>query len=103
MATYVELYDLASNAQYASLRNRTTVACIIAAENVMGESPATPNHANRLLWAKAVFESPEPEARRMLQAVLAANNTATVAQILGATDTVLQNNVNAHIDLFATG
>lgn len=99
MATYVELYNLRNS----DLRNRVMMACIIAAETVMNEDAGVPNHTNRLLWAKAVFQDPRVETARMYMAVLAANNTAAIAAITGATDTTIQTNVDDHIDLFANG
>lgn len=100
MATYTELFGLRNN---SALRNRVTTAVLISAETVMAELDTVPNHANRLLWAKDVFASPSTEADRMFMAVLAANKDATVAQILGASDAAIQANVDAHVDLFATG
>lgn len=100
MATYEELFSLNNKSE---LKNKVTTAVIIAAEVVMNEDGGTVNHANRLLWAKSVFASPGAEADRMFMAVLAANKDASVAQILGALDTAIQINVDAHIDLFATG
>lgn len=100
MATYDELFGLQAN---DSLRNRIAVACIVAAEAIRTENANTANHANRLLWAKAVFANPQGEAQRMLWAVLAQNKTATVAQITGATDATIQTAVSAAVDVFATG
>ena len=100
MATYEELFSLRNN---SVLKNRVQTAVIIAAETVMNEIDTTPNHANRLLWAKAVFANPSSEADRMYMAVLAANNSAPVASIIAATDTAIQANVDDHIDLFADG
>lgn len=100
MATYAELLLAAEN---ATLNNKIKVACFIAAETVRTESGATANHANRLLWAKRVFENPDTEARRMVWAVLAQNSAATLAQITGALDPTVQTAVNAAIDVFATG
>lgn len=100
MASYVELYNLGSNSE---LRNRVTVACSIAAQAVMVEAPETPNHANRLSWAKQVFENPLPAGEDMLVACLAANAALTVAQIIGATDAALLAAVQGAINLFATG
>ena len=100
MATYDELYDLRTD---SVLKNRVTTACIIAAETVRGEDGGTANHANRLLWAKAVFAGPAGEANRMFMAILAANESATVANIQSATDAAIQGNVDDHIDLFADG
>ena len=100
MATYAELYDLRND---SALRNRVTTACIIAAETVMNEDGATPNHASRLLWAKGVFANPSGEASRMFMAILAANSGADVSAIQGATDAAIQTNVDDHIVLFADG
>lgn len=101
MATYVELYGLAQTDSV--LRQKVTVACIVAAEAIMAEDAGTANHANRLIWAQSVFANPTTEAIRMTFAALAANNAATVAQIQSATDAAIQTIVNSHINLFATG
>ena len=100
MATYEELFNLRTD---SALKNRVTTACIIAAETVMNELDTVENHANRLLWAKAVFANPSGEANRMFMAILAANSAATVAAIQGATDAAIQANVDDHVDLFADG
>jgi hypothetical protein len=98
MATYTELFD-----EFKSklLLKRIVVAIIVAADTVLNESPATANHANRLIWAKDAFTDPENYAKRFLAAILGANNGATVAQIQGSSDTQIQNNVDAAIDVFA--
>lgn len=98
MATYTELYSLASN---STLRNRLTAACLVAAHGVMLEDAATANHANRLEWARSAFASPDAMGEKMLRAALAANAAATVAQITGVTDAVLLDVVQSAINLFA--
>lgn len=100
MATYTELFDLHSN---TDLLNKVVVACIISAEQIKDEDPGTANHANRLIWAAAVFSNPRAESERMYWALLAANNAATVIQIENATDEAIQGQVDDHVDLFATG
>jgi len=100
MATYTELYGLHND---SALKNRVIVACIVAAEVVMDEIGTTPNHANRLLWAASVLASPQVEATRMFWALLAVNKDATIENIQAATDIQIQSQVEAHIDLFATG
>ena len=100
MASYAELYDLRND---SALRNRVTTACIIAAETVMNEDGGVANHANRLLWAKAVFANPSGEASRMFMAILAANSGSPVSAIQNADDAAIQTNVDDHIDLFADG
>ena len=100
MATYTELYELGYN---AALRNKLTVACLVAAQAVMVEAGATENHANRLLWAKDTFSDPNGMGQKMLMAALAANSALTVAQILGASDAALLATVQGAINVFATG
>jgi hypothetical protein len=100
VATYTELYDLHAD---SALRNRIIVACLVQANTIRGESGATANHANRLIWAAKVFADPSTEATRMFWAVLAVNKDATTAQITGATDVAVQSAVAAVVDLFATG
>ncbi len=99
MATYDELLIVSENGTF---KNRIKVACIVAAEMVRSELSSVTNHAARVVWAKAVFANPDAEANRMLWAVLAQNRTFTPAQITGATDTAIQNAVNAAIDVFAS-
>lgn len=62
MATYDELLLAAED---AGLNKKIRVACIIAAEAIRTEVVGATNHANRMLWAKAVFQNPPAEATRM--------------------------------------
>lgn len=100
MASYDELLVAAKN---GVLTDRIKVACFVAAEIVRTEAQATPNHANRVLWAKQVFDNPERESVRMIWAVLAQNRGATLSQIVDALDPTVQSAVNAAIDVFANG
>lgn len=100
MATYASLYDLNNN---SLLKNKVQVACLVSAETIMAELDTVPNHANRLVWSAKVFANPQYEADRMFWAIIAANNTLTIEQITGATDLAIQNAVDGHVDLFATG
>lgn len=105
MATYIEIRNLNND---SVLRNRTSAAVIIGAQGCMEDPAAFPTatadtvlQGDRLDWAARAFNDPNSEARKVLMSVLAANATATVAQITGATDAQLQTNVNAAIDLLA--
>lgn len=100
MATYAELSNVAKTGD-GVLRSRVQFACIVAAHAIASESDATPNHVNRLKWAKAVMADPELEAKRMLWFALAANKAATLAQIDAATDASIQTIVDAAVNLFA--
>lgn len=100
MATYQELYDLRTN---ATLKNKITSACAVAAEAIRTESGGTANHANRLIWAKQAITDPEGMANKIIWSLLAQNVAATSAQIQAATDASILTAVQAVIDLFATG
>ncbi|HUW81178.1 MAG TPA: hypothetical protein VMZ31_00105 [Phycisphaerae bacterium] len=100
MASYVELRQLFGN---GDLRNKIEVACIVAAEAIRTEDAGTANHANRLIWAKKAFSSPNGIRDEMLMALLAANKDSTVQDITGVTDEPLQTLVNAAVDVFADG
>ena len=98
MASYEDLF---SEYQSDVLLKRVAVAILIAADTVLNEVDTTTNHVNRLVWARDAFINPENFARRFLAAILAANNGATIAQIQSSSDTQIQTNVDAAIDVFA--
>ena len=100
MATYAELHGILGNEGF---RNKVAVACLVAADNINSEPDVTDNHANRAIWAKAVFRDSQGMAEQVMPAVIAANDSASTAQILAATDSAILTNVNAVIDTFADG
>lgn len=100
MALYLDIFKLRNDRDFTA---RIEVATIVAAEEVRVEPQATANNANRVIWARKVFEDPKRESVRMMWAVLAANRNATIAQILEATDATLQVRLNAAVNLFADG
>lgn len=88
MADYVDLYAIISD---DTLRQRVTVATIIAAEALIAGSPT----AGEQSWAAEAFDNPRGEGLKALRGVLAVNNAATIANIQGATDAQIQTNVDA--------
>lgn len=100
MATYQELFNLGSDSAF---RNKVSVAVCVAADGIRVEDAATTNHDNRLIWAKQALENPRSVAQNMHFAILVANKAASVAQIQGATDELIQSSVDACIDVFAQG
>jgi hypothetical protein len=100
MATLYEIWTLLED---PALRQKVSAACLIAAEAIRTESDQTANHANRLKWAKATLQSPVQAGQQMLRAVLAANVSATLAQITGASDATIQTAVNNAVNIFADG
>ena len=100
MASYTELHDLHSD---GGLLARISSAISVSALAIISEDVATDNHANRLKWAKEAVQSTAATAKHLLPLVLAANKSATVAQISGAGDPAIQSNVDSVINLFADG
>jgi hypothetical protein len=100
MASYNELKSLMGD---SALKNRTAVACIVAAEAIRNEDAGTANHANRLIWAKQAFANPVGAASEMLMAMLAANKDLDASVIQGASDAAIQTKVDAAVDVFADG
>ncbi len=100
MATYQELFDLRIN---QVLLDKVTVAVVVAAETVYAEAGGVTNHANRIIWARETMINPSGMARVFMGPVLVANKAATTANIIGATDSAIQTNVDDVIDDFADG
>lgn len=97
------LSELAGLLQDPILGAKCKAACLVAAQAIQVEAGATANHANRIKWAKAVFVDPDGWGVKLLRAVLAANASATLAQINAAADSTIQTAVNAAVDTFADG
>ncbi len=87
MATYTEIRELFNS---SDLLNRTTIAIIVYAENLMNGTPSTAQK----VWIDKVFSSPTAEAKKVLMGVLAASRAATKEQIESATDAALQTEVD---------
>lgn len=96
MATYDELYDLRAN---STLRNRVRVAVTKKAQSLI--ALATPTNA-QLVWARDALNDPEGKADAIFSYVLAANSSATVAAITGASDATIQGHVDAAVDKLLT-
>ena len=100
MAALTELRNLRSD---VTMLQKVEGAVLIAADTIYNESAATTNHANRIIWAKQAMERPSGKTQAVWNAMLAANNTATVATILALFDSTIQTAVDTSIDLFADG
>lgn len=97
-STYEELRGAFANATF---RNRVEVAVVDAAWEVVNESDATPNHANRLLYAFHALDGSASATESMLKLLLAKNKAQDIGVILGATDSALLSQVQSVWDEFA--
>ena len=96
MATYSELHSLHAN---VNLLNKVMAAVAILAEEIRTEDVATPNHDNRMYWAKAALRNVDGTARQLMWVLIAQNKDFAVAQIEGATDAAIQSAVNDAVTL----
>jgi hypothetical protein len=97
MATYVQIYDFVSgNTQ--GIKTRIIVAVGKAQATVRSEAIVTPNHTNRVTWAK---QTAEAAAADMLWAVVF--SAPLQADGPNVTDANLQTVVDGLIDKFALG
>lgn len=99
MATYDDLLGALTN---DLLTRKVRWAVVMAAEAIRTEVNTTPNHANRLLWAKATYADPDAAAAKMIYPVLAQNAVQTLTTITGSSDSQVQTAVNAAVDVFAS-
>lgn len=110
MATYLELHKFFTDD--SDLRKRTQVAVIMAVEDIRAGSDTAANgwnenpdyatsHAKRVTWAQSAVIENGVTARSALKLMLAANASASVAQIEGASDAALQSNVRDAVDFLA--
>ena len=95
MATYLELSAIASDAQWNDLHSKIKVACLIKAAAIIDS--ATPG-ATALEWARSTTANATRAGEDIAGYVIASNSAATIAQIYGASDTVVQDKVNAAVD-----
>lgn len=96
MASLLDLANIFGTTGFAELLNKITVAVAIKADSIINEaSPSAP----RIAWAQLAIEDPRQEAKNFIWGVIAANESATVAQILGASDNSIRTNVDDYIDI----
>jgi len=110
MADYIELHGIFKE---RALEKKLLVACMKAAQLILTNNdtpeklaePTSPwadsNHANRAKWAASVIRNPLVIAQRMQPYVIVANSGQTLSAITGASDTLIQDNINEAIDELA--
>ena len=110
MATYAELNAILTDsvASAQALREKVGIAAIVAAQMIIDNADtAVPfdqtagAHDQRLLWANRLLTAFEGTVRELFGIVVVANRAASQAQILNATDALIQDSVNETIDSLA--
>ena len=100
MAEHIELRQLFSD---GDLKNKVEVACVIAAGKIRIEDAGVDNHANRLVWARRVFDGPHDIRDPMLMVLLADNSEVSIEVIRAVSREALQSLVDGAVDFFADG
>ena len=98
MATLTELQSISGD---GALLNKIESACAIVAEEIRVDATPPANQAARLVWGKEAFLDPGQKAMEMIWALLAANESAAIAVIQGASDATILANVRTAVDIFA--
>jgi len=100
MATYTELFDFKADPDGTAFRNKVSVAVTKKAQALI--DGATPTAAE-IAWADAAIKAPLSKSNELVNYVLAANSTASIAVITAATDATIQTNVDAAVDALIAG
>lgn len=97
MATYQELADLkaSDSAAWNSLFDKISVAIAIKAQSIAALPTPTQEQKD---WARGALASPRGLSGTVINYVIAANSGATTAQILSASDSAIQSNVDDAVD-----
>lgn len=101
MATLAETWTVLTD---PALKEKATSAALAAAQAVLFESDQTANHANRVKWAKSVFENPVGTGNAVVNAVVARwAGEKTLAELNALSDQDIKDAVSAALNTFADG
>jgi hypothetical protein len=95
MATYNELASLNEDAGWPAFADKALISVIKKATEIVDE--ASPS-ATRLSWARSALGSPRGSTNELIFYAVAKNSGLTTAQILGASDSAVQTNIDEAID-----
>lgn len=92
---YIDIYKL--YAEDSKIKNEITIAVIKAAIDIFAESDTTPNHENRLKWARDAIKDPGDKVKYFFPYAL------TNSAIRSGTyqDTDIQSAVTNNVNIFA--
>lgn len=97
---YIDIYAAATDDTHV-LRKQVAVALHKAAVDILNESDATANHAQRMAWARRVFSDPVAWSEKAIWKVL--ENATIQSAPAAATDNDVQFVVNSAIASFIRG
>ena len=85
------LEEQVTAAENPTLRIKVRAALSVVAEAIRNEAANTPNHTNRLKFSKKLNEGRERFVDPFLHAVIAQRAADSFAQIVGSSDSTVQN------------
>lgn len=97
---YIDIYAAATDVTH-SLRKQVAVALHKAAVDILNESAATEDHAQRMAWARRALADPVGWAERSIWKVL--ENATIQAEPAAATDNDVQFVVNSIVSSLMRG
>ena len=97
MATYAELAAIGATDPdgFNALRDKVRVAVVIKAQAIAADVAST---AEQNAWAVDALQEPITQTDPVMNYILAANAGVTIANILSASDSAIQTNVDAAVD-----
>ena len=98
MATYAELAAIHQDAAWSAFSEKVRVAVFVRADAIRLDGAAT---AARKAWAIRATCEPAKVMEEIRAMIVAANKSATVTQILTASDAAIQTAVDAAANFFA--
>ena len=96
MPTFVNIFAMEQSATYLQ---QVTVACRIAAQNIINESTGTANHTNRIAWAKQLLKGDQGLLAAMATACSMNATLQNTAPAGPWVDSDIQFTVNSLIDI----
>ena len=95
MATLLEIATINEEPLYGELLQKISAAVWKKAQVIADDAAATQAEQD---WAIAALANTVESVKSIIPYVLSANDTATVAQILAASDASIQTNVDAAVE-----
>jgi hypothetical protein len=104
MATNTELFDLINGTiDNKRLFDKIAVAITLQAIAVRSEVDTTPNHNNRIVWAKQAIQNPVAMCDEMKWDIIGQYAAQTTNAIVNATDAAILTAVASAVNLQAQG
>jgi predicted Zn-dependent protease len=96
MATYLELARITQENDWGDFIDKVETACVIKATAIIDSTSPTQVAKD---WAEATIKTPATAALSVVWYVIGSNDNLAIATILSASDSAIQTNVDAAVDV----